>query len=373
MSVAAGILTPSLIASEFAHIRRVRELPLRGEILVELGQRVKASDSIAHAERPGDLVVLRLAESLGLLVAEVIECLRIKVGEKIDVGTLVCDHRGLFGLLRSKYVSPVAGNVEFISPESGHIGIRAQPQRIELNAYLSGVVTKIEASRRVTIESDATYVQGIFGIGGERWGVLINSKSAGEIKLTDLPKDLSGKIIFGGTLPSAEVLHQAAASGAVGMIVGAIDDAALRGYLGYQLGLALTGDENIPMSVIVTEGFGQLAMGERVYRLLESCNGREACINGATQVRAGAIRPEIIVPHATNTAKSASNQSAGVLAIGVQVRFIRGNHFGARAQIIELPVQPEALVTGAVARVLRAKLPNGEVVTVPRSNVEVLV
>ena len=373
MSKPAGVLTPSLIVKASTTVKRVRELPLRGEILVSLGQQVSANDVIAHAERPGELTVLRLSETLGLLVDEVIKSLRVKVGQDVSIGTLICDHRGLFGLLRSKYVSPVSGRVEFISEQSGHIGVRAAPQRIELRAYISGSVTAIESSRRVTIESRASLIQGIFGIGGERWGELIDSGSKGVIELAGLPNDLSGKIIFGGTLPSAEVLKHACARGAVGMIVGAIDDAALQGYLGYQLGLALTGDEDVGMTVIVSEGFGSLAMGDRVYSLLASCSGRAASINGATQVRAGAIRPEVIVAQSQPLEGGALIESAAVLGVGVQVRFIRGRYFGDSAEVTEMPVHPEMLVTGAMARVLRAKLRSGEIVTVPRSNVEVLV
>ena len=374
MSAAAGILTPSLIAKASTVVTRVRELPLRGEILVRLGQQVQGSDIVAHAERPGELTVLRLAETLGLLVHEVIKSLQVKVGEDLLVGTLICDHRGLFGLLRSRYVSPVAGKIEFISEESGHIGVRAPPQRIELNAYICGEVTAIEASRRVTIKTSATFVQGIFGVGGERCGELINSQSENVISLEKLPVDLRGKIVFGGTRPTADVLKQAAVRGAVGMIVGAIDDAALQGYLGYQLGLALTGDENVSMTVIVTEGFGELEMGERVRELLVRCQGRMASINGATQVRAGAIRPEIIVSNTEQVARADEPpEQAGVLRVGVQIRFIRGQNFGSSAEVIEMPVHPELLSTGASARVLRAKLRGGQIVTVPRSNVEVLV
>lgn len=371
MSRSAGILTPSLVARAGMRIQRLRELPLRGEILVKVGQSVNASDIIAHAERPGDLTVLRLPETLGLLVNEVIENLQVKIGDEIKVGTLLCDHRGLFGLLRSRFVSPIEGRVEFISKESGHMGVRAASQRINLNAYISGVVKSVEASRRVVIETEATFVQGIFGIGGERSGVLTQISGRDRVDLSSLPRDLSGMIIFGGSLPTSEVLRDAAARGAVGMIVGAIDDAALRGYLGYELGLALTGDEDISMSVIVTEGFGKLEMGQRVFALLSNCNGMQASINGATQVRAGAIRPEIII--AREGQKETTSEKTGVLQVGIQIRFIRGDHFGMNAEICELPIRPEELVTGAHARVLRAKLPSGEIVTVPRSNVEVLV
>ena len=37
-------------------------------------------------------------------------------------------------------------------------------------------------------------------------------------------------------------------------------------------------------------------MAERTFSLLKSLEGKTASINGATQIRAGVIRPEVIVP-----------------------------------------------------------------------------
>jgi hypothetical protein len=66
--------------------------------------------------------------------------------------------------------------------------------------------------------------------------------------------------------------------------------------LGYDLGVAITGSEDIPTTIVCTEGFGQIGMAGRSFDLLKELNGRRASISGATQIRAGVIRPEVIVP-----------------------------------------------------------------------------
>ena len=124
------------------------------------------------------------------------------------------------------------------------------------------------------------------------------------------------------------------------------------------------------MSVIVTEGFGWLPLAERTHSLLRSLEGRAASINGATQVRAGAVRPEIIV--AREDAGPVDRDPAAGLRVGASVRIIRDPHFGAAAEVVALPAEPRPIATGARARVLEARLANGDLVIVPRANVELL-
>ena len=173
-------------------------------------------------------------------------------------------------------------------------------------------------------------------------------------------------------MPSIEVLEKAASSGAVGFVTGSIDDKALAAYLGYDLGIALTGDENVPMSLVVTEGFGKIPMAERTSTLLKEFNGAEVSINGATQVRAGALRPEIIISHAGISTEKAQDQTSYSLEIGRRVRIIRVPYFGQVGTVSDLPHQPVKIETGAHTRVLRAKLESGEEVVVPRANVELI-
>ena len=132
--------------------------------------------------------------------------------------------------------------------------------------------------------------------------------------------------------------------------------------------MAITGREDVPFTLIVTEGFGELAMSERTFALLEKLEGREASVNGATQVRAGAVRPEVFVP-----LECSSEEASGIsfeLIVGSRVRLIRTPHFGLTGDVAALPEAPERIETGALVRVARVRLAGGEEVTVPRANIE---
>ena len=370
-------LTPGLQRRSDVLLRRLRSLPVKGEILVQPGAEVSARDIVARAELPGDLLILRLPEKMGLDADEVLQGLKIKAGDKLSQGDLICERSGLFGLMKSRFFAPSAGDVEFISAKTGHLGLRAASRRVEVSAYLSGRVVEVDPGKSLIIEASATLVQGIFGVGGERSGVLKRLAAAADemVQPQHIPADAKGLVLFGGASPSLEALRQAATAGAVGFVCGSIDDRALSGFLGYDIGIAMTGDENISMTVILTEGFGSMPMSQRALDLLLASEGKLAVLNGATQVRAGAVRPEVIIcqpPSAADRGSIPEIDEAGVLKRGARIRIVRHPYFGMEAEVLDLPQEPERIETGATTRILRAKLLDGRAVSVPRANVELV-
>jgi hypothetical protein len=123
---------------------------------------------------------------------------------------------------------------------------------------------------------------------------------------------------------------------------------------------------------MITEGFGTIPMARRTFALLQELAGSPASINGATQIRAGVIRPELIVPRERPADTAAPPRDGHELAIGTPIRLIREPHFGELATVTALPPEPQTIPSGATVRVLEAALPSGEHVTVPRANVEII-
>lgn len=368
----SNALTPALAVTNKTTLRRRRDLPIAGEILVREGDIVDGSQVVARASLEGELRLVRAAELLGIPAEDLADTLKVKVDDDVAEGAVVAELRGLWGLFKSTVVSPMSGKVEFVSSSTGHVGIRAPSRPLDLTAYISGRVVSIEPKRSVVIEAECTFVQGIFGVGGERQGRVKMLPLDPTIAVTEelIPTDICGCIVVGGHSPTIGALRRAAENGAVGFITGSIDDRALREYLGYDIGVALTGDEAVSMTVIITEGFGALPMSLRTFNALTLVNGEIASINGATQVRAGAQRPEFIAP--TRPTSSQREGLARGLEVGERVRIIRVPFFGSTGTITELPHDLERIETGAQVRVLRATLDDGRQVTVPRANVELV-
>ena len=368
----ASHFSPGLTVSTRHTVRKRRELPIKGEILVKLGDAVVGDTVVARAELEGELRIVRVAEELGVAPQEAVQALKVSVGQHLSQGETLAELRGLWGLFRSTVVAPAGGTVEFISAATGHIGLRAAPKLLSLPAYIKGTVVEIDDQRAVVIQAEATFVQGIFGVGGERIGTLsMLAVSADEaVDERHIPADASGLVLVGGRSPTPAALYCAAKRGAVGFVTGSVSGETLRAYLGYDIGIALTGDEALSMTVIVTEGFGDIAMGERALAALRAADGQPVSINGATQVRAGAQRPEIIAP--ASAAEIAATKASQGLDVGARVRVIRVPYFGAVGQVADLVQAPMRIETGAWARVLKITLLDGRCITVPRANVELL-
>ena len=182
------------------------------------------------------------------------------------------------------------------------------------------------------------------------------------------------KIIIGGSMVTYDALEQARTAGGKGIVVGGIEDGDLKKFMGYDIGVAITGSENVGLTLIVTEGFGRLKMADRTFGLLRSLAGKKSSINGATQIRAGVMRPEVIVPlDAKKSDKRSRDISTGTgLEIGMNVRIIREPFFGAIGKVVELPIELAQIETEAHVRVLKVELDDKQQITLPRANVEII-
>jgi len=368
--------TPGLTVSGNTIIRKTRRLPIKGEVLVREGDMVEADTVVARAYLPGILQTVRVAQTLGIEPKQIREVLKVKEGDTVEKEQVIAETKGFFGLFRGICKSPVRGTVELISPVTGHVGVREPPTVIEVNAYVRGRVVQVMPEEGAVIETQGAFVQGIFGVGGERQGILRMLVQSPDEVLTEahLTDDLAGAIVVGGAGIESGALRKAARLGIVGIVAGGIRDADLVEFLGFDIGVAITGQEDIPLSIIVTEGFGVMRMAQRTFNLLKRLEGQRASINGATQIRAGVIRPEIVVPlevaeHPLEAMPTAESQQ---LNIGVPIRIIREPYFGKLGRVRALPPDLVEIESGARVRVLEAELEDGTVVTVPRANVEII-
>ncbi len=367
--------TPGLKVSPHTLIQRTRRLPLKGEVLVQPGQPVSPDTVVARASLPGLMQSVKVAAQLGIDADELAAALLVKEGDQVEKGQVLAATKAFFGMFKSEAKSPVSGAVETISGVSGNVGIRQAPLPIELTAYLSGTVAETMPGEGVIVQTEGALIQGIFGIGGERVGEIEMVSAAPENDLTEaeITPSLAGKIIVGGANISGAALRKASEVGVKGIVVGGIIDRDLIDFLGYDIGVAITGHENITLTLVITEGFGTIAMARRTFELLRSLEGKSASINGATQIRAGVIRPEVIVPlGAASAASSAPAGEEGSLDIGTPIRIIREPYFGQLATVAALPPQLTVIGSGASVRVLDARLADSSVVTVPRANVEII-
>lgn len=374
----AHAYTPGLKVTEGMTIRKERRLPLEGEVLVEVGATVKAEDVVAKADLPGNVQLLNVANLLSVPPEEVAEHILKPVGEAVSEDEIIATTKGLFGLFKSQALSPINGTIESVSDVTGQVILREPPIPVEVKAYTDGTVTEVLPDEGVTVETYGTYIQGIFGIGGETIGnlTLVAESSSDALTAEQIQSEHRDTILVGGSVVTTDAIQKAVENGVKGIIAGGIDDADLRELLGYELGVAITGSEEIGITLVITEGFGSIAMAEQTFTLLKAREDRQTSINGATQIRAGVVRPEILIPFTPDaegaTSDTVDGATEGVLDVGSLVRIIREPYFGRLGRVTELPVELQNLETEAQVRVLRVELENGEQTTLPRANVEAI-
>ncbi|MDD3626344.1 MAG: hypothetical protein PHV06_03415 [bacterium] len=368
--------TPGLKVARSSVVKKERILPLKGNILVNEGDIVDFDKIVAKTELPGNITAINIANRLNVLPSELHEFMMKKEGDPITKDETIALSKGFFGLFKSFIKSPIDGSVESISTVTGQVMLREHPIPVQVKAYIKGKVTKIFPTEGVEVETPASFIQGIFGIGGETNGELILGveKPSDILDENDIKPEFKDKIIIGGALVTSAALKKAIAIGARGVITGGFDDKDLREFLGYELGVAITGSENLGITLILTEGFGTINMADKTFNLLKSRQGFIAAINGATQIRAGVIRPEIIIPlEKLEEGKAVDIQAAGILKIGTPIRIIREPNFGHIAKVISLPVELVTLESETKVRIVEVELfESGEKLFLPRANIEII-
>ena len=365
--------TPGLKVSAAAEFTRSRRLPIPGEVLVQAGAEVEPDTVVARALLPGNVSIAHLSKTLGVAAADLPELMLVEEGAEVKQGQPIARSKGIFGLMKQTAVAPTTGVLESVSKVSGQAIFREPPIPVDSRAYIAGTVSHVEPGFGVDVTARGTMVQGIFGIGPETDGPVM-------IALDDPSKPLlpehikpghRNAVVVGGSIARLDTLKAAVAAGVRAVVTGGIDSADLEELLGYDLGVAITGNETVGLTLVVTEGFGGLTMARRTLKLLTAAKGLTASVSGATQIRAGVMRPDVLIPGSVASIEETAVDT-GMLAVGSAVRIIRDPHFGSLARVDELPPEPRLLETESAVRILTVALPDGTRATLPRANVELV-
>ncbi|MBN2780849.1 MAG: hypothetical protein JXR21_02660, partial [Candidatus Marinimicrobia bacterium] len=324
---------------------------------------------------PGNVVPVNLANMLNIEASEIMEILIKKPGDTIKEGDIIAETPGLFGFFKTKAHAPASGTLEAVSGITGQAIIREAPIPVSVQAYIDGKVTAIIEDEGVEVSTMAAFIQGIFGIGGERRGEIKVITPDTTTTITDdmIHDDCKGKVLVGGSFLTHKAFMKAQRVGAMGVVVGGFNYSDIKKIVGYDIGVAITGQEEINTTLIITEGFGEVHMAQQTFDLLKAHEGRTASINGATQIRAGVIRPEIIIPIEGNEDLKEKHAELFGMEPGTEVRVIRAPYFGMLGEVTALPHELQRLESGSLARVAKVKLyETQKEVLLPRANLEMI-
>lgn len=345
-----------------ARIRRERTLSSRGEVLVAMGARVGALDIVARADTLGHLRPVPLARYLRVSETAIAKYMRKQPGDDIQARDIIASKPEFFGTLQRIYRAPGAGRITALNGSWLTLDLAETP--FELKALYRGTVVNVMPHFGVVVEAVGAVVQGVWGGGGEGYGVLkkmVDSPSGilAEDKIDVVSR---GAIVLAGAGVTEEAIRRAAQERVAGMIVGGLTP---------QLAELAA---SLMLPTLVTDGFGDCSMSAPIWELLVSHDGEEASIStlpaGAGRTSA---RPEVFIPvMAPGGSGTALPPPTLVAEVGARVRVITASRGSGIGKIVEVPKAPRALESGVSAWGAEIALDAGDRVFVPWENLELV-
>jgi hypothetical protein len=337
-------------------IVRERVLPVSGNVLARLHQKVSAVDVVAETRWAREHVLLDVARAFGTSPAMADRLLKCKVNDRVAANAVIAASRGLIPRVVR---APREGTV--VAAGGGQVLLEVGETKLELRAGIPGTVIETIPSRGVVIQTAGGLVQGFWGNGRIDMGLLVNLTESPDAILNAgrLDVSLRGSIILAGMVKDAETLQTAAELPVRGLILSSI------------VPTLLQKAREMRYPIMVTEGFGTLPMNSAAYKLLSTNAKREVIVNAEVYDRYAGTRPEVIIPLPISSNPPAPRE-VELLAPGLQVRMRRPPHMGMLGTIVRIKPGLTTLPSGLRARAAEVKLENNETALAPLVNLEVV-
>ncbi len=340
-----------------ALLARERLLPVPGEVLVRTGERVEPTQVIARAKQIRDIRIIDIARQFRVLPKLAEKYLKRKVGDTISTGDPLAVRPGL---VKRVLRAPVGGTILAIG--GGKVLLEVEPEEIEVRAFVPGTVSDVISKWGARVEVAGAWAEATWGCGGEAYGVLrmVGKKPEDPLRAKAIDVSCHGAIVVSGGWIDPGTFAQAQQLQVRGLIAGSMD--------GDQRAAA----QECGFPILLTEGMGRAPMSAPIYQLLQSQNGREACINGATATRFGAMRPEIIIPLPIESRPSFPPLPGTPLAVGMRVRLLRAPYMGAIGTVTALPRLAQRADSGVQLHGAQVNLGSAGTLFVPYVNLQVV-
>jgi hypothetical protein len=280
-------------------IRKKRRVPVRGDVFVKVGDAVSPESPIARCivQNP-DIRELKVYSYLDVDPEQARNYMLKGIGDSVDKDEVIAIKRSFFGRQTKVARSPIDVVIESFAYRSGRALIRGNPLPIEVVAHVPGKVAEVIEGEGAFVETNGFRVEGVFGVGGEARGAirLAAVDTTAPLTSSDIKDSYAGSVVVGGSLVTLDTLKAAQRVGVKGVVAGGVDEKDLTYFLGREIGLGITGQEELGLTLILLGGFGVNPIDQNVFEFFREVEGKLACIDGTTQIRSRILRPEIIVP-----------------------------------------------------------------------------
>jgi uncharacterized protein (TIGR01319 family) len=186
----------------------------------------------------------------------------------------------------SQVVSPYTGTIQQIDTKTGSVVICYDKKPFQLFAQIVSTVDNISDHGEIMVRVNAISIDARIGFGVDRSGLL-------EIYSPTM-SPTENSVIYTPHVNDTNQLRAFAEAGISGLIVNSIPYHVLTEFLGSDIGVALTGNEDLPFSVVILDGFYESQIVDDT-EYFSQHSQKNVLLKPFTQIRAGATRPGILI------------------------------------------------------------------------------
>lgn len=378
------LLAPRRLRVEKDLITRIfRRLKGNGRLRVSVGQEVTPSEIIGTSLISPGFRTLNLATLLNIKPADVGKYLKRSLGQRIYKGELLAYRpKNLFNSEKT-VTAPADGLIDFLNPSSGEIRLSFLTQKVDLPAAVYGIVEAVDNLHGYAlIKTSVNRIHGLFGTGKPRDGIL-HLLSSREDLITDakISIKLMDHILVGGSLVYKETISAAISLGVSGIITGGINARDYKSMAGGKLVFPKKLENDVGISIIVTEGFGSIPIGEDIFEILTDYHGKFVLIDGNQAVLdlpayESACLPKVRktkLPSVSEFLTARSQYQAEMIEVkeGQQIRIVGSSYAGQQGKIIALDRSDSLLPSGIRAYLCTIETRRRKI-QLPMLNIEIL-
>jgi len=234
-----------------------------------------------------DPVIVKVSDKLGIKPAHIKGYMHKVKGDFVTTGEILAVKS--WSKQEQIVHSTATGTITEVNTSNGTVTIRYIKKDLRLKACLDAKVTSVSRQRFIELEYSGTSIYGKIGFGKATDGPVVWNDKFVE---ADLKQGFIAVFPFALDRSQLEII---ARNQVTGVILPSMAEEDIVQLLGFELGVGITGGENLPFSIILTEGFGMLSFSANLANALKDCTGKHGVLFPSTQIRAGVIRPSLII------------------------------------------------------------------------------
>jgi len=236
----------------------------------------------------GNPVKVKVAEHLGCPPKKMMSYLKHQMGDFVYQGDILAKKmESGKGEIPHFVKAPSSGVVTEIDRIGGTVTIQFKIQPKNYMAHVKGKVSEVKDSSSVTVKYTGNRLDAKLGLGKRCHGEFVYIPNPETMD----SKDLVGKIVALDFEPKAETFVKLQKIGASAVICPGMKQTDLVHYLGKELGVINTGNEELPLCIIITDSFGTQNFSQIFKTTFLKYQGSLCHIEPHTRIRAGVARP----------------------------------------------------------------------------------